>query len=62
MSTYDLLLNGDVWDAQNGSRSDHWVAVQDGTIADVSPEKPGKAATERTAETILPGLCDMHVH
>jgi imidazolonepropionase-like amidohydrolase len=62
MSTYDLLLNGDVWDAQNGSRSDNWVAVQDGTIADVSPEKPGTAATERTAETILPGLCDMHVH
>jgi imidazolonepropionase-like amidohydrolase len=62
MSKYDLLLNGDVWDAQNGSRSDYWVAVQDETIADVSSEKPGTAAIERTAEAILPGLCDMHVH
>lgn len=62
MSTYDLLLNGDVWDAQNGSRPNHWVGIKDGTIADVSPEKPGRATTERSAQTILPGLCDMHVH
>lgn len=62
MATYDLLLNGNVWDARNGGRPDHWVAVQDGIIADVSSEKPGTATAVRTAETIVPGLCDMHVH
>jgi imidazolonepropionase-like amidohydrolase len=62
MSTHDTLLNGDVWDARNGSRPDHWVAIENGTVADVSAERPGQAAVERTAETITPGLCDMHVH
>lgn len=62
MPTHDLLLNGNVWDARNGGRPDHWIAVQGGTIVDVAAEKPGEAPVERTAETIIPGLCDMHVH
>ena len=62
MAAYDLLLHGDVWDARNGERPDHWVAVRDGDVVDVAAEKPGGAAVERTAETIVPGLCDMHVH
>lgn len=59
---YDLLLNGNVWDARNCGRPDHWVAVQDGDVVDISVEKPGEAVVERSAETIIPGLCDMHVH
>lgn len=62
MAEYDVLLNGDVWDAREGSRPDHWVAVRDGEIVTVSPDRLGDATVERDAGTILPGLCDMHVH
>ena len=59
---YDLLFNGNIWDGRNGERPDHWVAVDNGTIVDVASEKPGEAPVERSVETIIPGLCDMHVH
>lgn len=59
---YDLLVHGDVWDARNGRRSNHWVAVTEGLIAAVSPERPGSADSEINAGVITPGLIDMHVH
>ena len=62
MTEYDIVLNGNVWDAQEGSRPDHWIAVRDREIATVSPDCPGDAVVNREANTILPGLCDMHVH
>jgi len=62
MVTYDLLIKGDVWDARNGERPSHWLAVQGGTIVEVTPEKPGEGFVERTTEVITPGLCDMHAH
>ena len=62
MAEYDLLLDGDVWDARSGARPNHWVGIRDGEIADVSPEKPGSAPVERSVGTVVPGLVDMHVH
>lgn len=59
---YDLLVHGDVWDARNGRRPDHWVAVADGSIAAVGPERPGSADREIDAGVVTPGLIDMHVH
>lgn len=62
MSEYDILLNGSIWDAEEGSRPDHWVGVRDGKIVTVSKERPGDATEQREVDTIIPGLCDMHVH
>lgn len=59
---YDLLIHGDIWDAQNGRRSDHWLAIADSMIAAVSPKKPGTANHELNEGVIIPGLIDMHVH
>lgn len=62
MASYDVLIHGAVWDAQNGLRDDHWVGVRNHEIATVSQEHPGSAHKEIETETIIPGLCDMHVH
>lgn len=62
MASYDVLVHGAVWDAQNGLREDHWVGIRDHEIATVSQERPGSAHEEIEAETVVPGLCDMHVH
>ncbi len=59
---YDLTVNGDVWDARNGLRSDHWVAISDGSIAAICPERPGTADREVDVGFVTPGLIDMHIH
>lgn len=59
---FDLLLHGDVWDADAGRRPDSWVGVRDGEIASVGPDRPGDSAAVREVDTVTPGLIDAHVH
>lgn len=61
-STFDVLLHGDVWDAESGLRADRWVGVRNGQIASVSQDNPGNATEEHAVDTITPGLIDTHVH
>lgn len=62
MTDYDVLIAGDVWDADRGRQEDRWVAVDDGEIEGIYEEKPGTAAHEYDAELVTPGLIDLHVH
>ncbi|MFC6722948.1 amidohydrolase family protein [Halobium palmae] len=62
MSDYDVLLHGDVWDAEQGLQEEKWVAVNNGVIDDLYDEKPGEATHEHELEVITPGLIDLHVH
>lgn len=59
---FDVLLRGDVWDAESGLREDHWVGVRDGDVATVAPKRPGDARSVHEVETVTPGLVDAHVH
>ncbi|KTG10151.1 amidohydrolase [Haloprofundus marisrubri] len=59
---FDLLLHGDLWDAEHGRRSDRWVGVADGDIVTISTDRPGDAAVVYEAALFTPGLVDMHVH
>lgn len=59
---FDVLLHGDVWDADAGLRADSWVGVRDGTIAHVGPDRPGDAPVVHSVEMVTPGLIDTHVH
>lgn len=61
-SEFDVLLNGDVWDANSGLRADRWVGVRDGKIASISQDRPGCAPEVQAVDTITPGLIDTHVH
>lgn len=62
MSDYDVLLHGDLWDAQQGRQNDRWLAVDDGVIEGVYDGQPGSATEEREVGLITPGLIDLHVH
>lgn len=62
MAEFDLLVRSDVWDARNGRRSDHWIAVDNGVIVDITTDRPGSAVREVEASVVTPGLIDMHVH
>ena len=62
MADYDLLLGGDVWDAEGGHRADRWVAIDDGRIEGVHPTRPGSASETREVDVLVPGLIDTHVH
>lgn len=62
MSDFDVLLHGDLWDADRGRRPDAWIAVDDGVIEGVYDERPGEGASEHAAELLTPGLIDLHVH
>lgn len=61
-AAFDVLLHGDVWDADGGLRRDHWVGVRDDEIAAVTPERPGDAEVVHEVNTVTPGLIDSHVH
>jgi imidazolonepropionase-like amidohydrolase len=65
MSTI-LFENGTLLDTESGQlRSDHAVLVEDGWIKEVS-DRPIRAASAQAIDlrgrTIMPGLCDAHVH
>jgi imidazolonepropionase-like amidohydrolase len=62
MSDYDLLLNGDLWDAQQGRRNGIWLAIENNVIEGVYDSKPGTAEEEQEVELLIPGLIDLHVH
>lgn len=62
MSDYDVLLSGDLWDAERGRQSAKWLAINDGSIEDIYDSKPGSATREREVELLTPGLIDLHVH
>jgi imidazolonepropionase-like amidohydrolase len=62
MGDDSLVLHGDVWDAVNGLRRDHWVTVSEGEIVDVAPTRPSSTETVYDVEFLTPGLVDMHVH
>ena len=62
MSDYDVLLSGDLWDAERGRQSAKWLAVNDGVIEDIYESKPGSATREREVALLTPGLIDLHVH
>lgn len=62
MVEFQLLIHGDVWDANHGMRSNHWIGIRNGMIAAVSTDRPGTADTEVNVNMVTPGLCDMHVH
>jgi len=49
-----------VWDAGGGDRPNAGIGVDDGRITFERPA--GARAFDMTGRTILPGLCDMHVH
>lgn len=61
-SIFDVLLHGDVWDAESGLRTDRWVGIRDSHIASVTQDRPGSAPEEYAVDTITPGLIDTHVH
>ena len=61
-TVFDVLLHGDVWDAESGHRAAQWVGVRDGTIAHVGPDHPGDARAEYEVGTLTPSLIDTHVH
>lgn len=66
--SFDVLLHGNVWDAAEGRRPDHWVGVSDGRVAHVGPKRPPEADSTgdgppvHAVETVTPGLVDSHVH
>lgn len=62
MSDHDVLLHGELWDAEHGRRPDTWIAVDDGEITGVHDDKPGDGTRELSAELLTPGLIDLHVH
>jgi imidazolonepropionase-like amidohydrolase len=62
VSEYDLLLHGDLWDAEHGRREATWLAIRKDQIEGVYDDKPGPAATERHVDVLTPGLMDLHVH
>jgi imidazolonepropionase-like amidohydrolase len=62
MSDYDVLLHGDLWDADRGRQGGKWLAIDDGVIEGIYDKKPGSATREDTVELITPGLIDLHVH
>lgn len=61
-STFDILLHGDVWDAESGLRDDYWVGIRDEAIAHVGSHRPGNAPIVHEVETVMPGLIDTHIH
>lgn len=62
MTEFDMLLRGDIWDAERGREAGQWVAIQDGKIEGIYETRPGSAAIEDEYTVITPGLIDMHVH
>lgn len=62
MGKPDVVLHGDVWDALNGLRPDHWISVSDSCIETVSSNRPESADDEFEVAFLSPGLIDMHVH
>lgn len=61
-AAFDVLLHGDVWDAEAGRRDDQWVGARDGDIVYVGSDRPGDAPAVHEVETVTPGLVDGHVH
>ncbi len=62
MADFDVLVAGDVWDADSGLRTDRWLAVDGGHIEGEYQSRPGTADAEYDVSTVTPGLVDMHVH
>lgn len=62
MSEPEFAIHGDVWDAKNGLRSDHWIHVSEGTIREVTTSRPDSNVPVYEATFLSPGLIDMHVH
>lgn len=62
MPEADLAIHGDVWDAKDGVRPDHWIHVSDGAIQEISTRKPNGDVPVHEAAFLAPGLIDMHVH
>lgn len=62
MTEFDVLLAGDIWDAERGREPGRWLAVKDGVIEGLYERRPGEAAVEADYPLITPGLIDMHVH
>jgi imidazolonepropionase-like amidohydrolase len=62
MGEPDIVLHGDVWDASNGFRPDHWISISGSCIETVSSSRPESADNEFEVAFLSPGLVDMHVH
>ena len=59
------LTNGHVVDSKNGIDETLDIRVKDGVIAEIGKNLPlhnGEREIDCTGFTVIPGICDMHIH
>ncbi len=59
------LINGHVVDSKNGIDETLDIRVKDGVIAEIGKNLPlhnGEREIDCTGFTVIPGICDMHIH